>query len=121
MAYFASEVEFLPMQMVAPGLFTQLEPLVYSEYHPLAVYQYSQGSGHNFQPGKAVIGYVFLGKEGNKHSIRYFTWAEQMTRRLFRTNTNPVLDMVLSLGGATFGYRVSLLAQFYGGQHQLWY
>jgi hypothetical protein len=120
MAYFSPVTQVGAMQMISPENFSLLDPLVYEDSHPLAVYQFSNGAGHNFQPGKAIIGYVFLGKAGNKNAIRYFSWADQMTRRLFRTNTNPVLDMVLSLGGSAYRYRVSLLAQFYGGQHQLW-
>jgi hypothetical protein len=119
MAYFAPAAHIGSMQMVTPELFSLLDPLVYSDFYPLTVYQFSEGAGHNFQPGKAVVGFVFLGRGENRDAIRYFTWANQMTRNLFRSNSHPVLDMVLSVTRPAFCYRVSLLAQFYGGQHQL--
>ena len=119
MAYFSSEMQILPMQMISPGQLALLEPLVYDGYYPLAVYQFSEGSGHNFQPGKPIIGFVFIGRGESNHAIRYFTWAGQMTTRLFQTGTNPVLSLALAQGGPAYRYRVCLLAQFYGGQHQL--
>jgi hypothetical protein len=119
MAYFSVEAKIEPMQMISSEQLSLLDPLVYAGYYPLAVYQYTLGSGHNFQPGKAIIGYIFLGREGNQDAIRYYIWADKMTRNLFRSGAHPVLSAALSLGGPAFGYRVSLIAQFYGGQHQL--
>jgi hypothetical protein len=119
MTFFSPKVVMNAMQMVTPGQFALLEPLVYADYFPLAVYQFSEGSGHNFQSGKQIIGYIFIGRGNNKHAIRYFAWAGQMTRRLFQTGCHPVLSAAFARGGPAYSYRVCLLAQFYGGQHQL--
>ena len=123
MTFFSVETEIKAIQMVSPGQLVQLDPLVYSGYYPLPVYEYTKTSGHNFVLGKVKIGYVFVGRgDQNNNAVRYYEWAEEMSTRLFRTGCNQlVLSMALAYNGPAFGYRVSLATQYYGGRYQLRY
>ena len=109
------------MQMVFPEQLAQLEPLVYADHRPLAVYNYTANSGHNFSPGKSVIGYVFVGRGQHRNAIRYYDWADAMSVRLFQTSAHPILSLALAYRGPAYNYRVCIAAQYYGGQFQLRY
>jgi hypothetical protein len=119
MTFFSSEMEFSSFQLVTPEQLAQVEPLVYEDYLPLAVYEYTSNSGHNFSPGKSLLGYVFIGRGQNLGATRYYAWAQEMTKRLFRTGANPILSMAFAYRGPAYNYRVCLAAQYYGGQYQL--
>ena len=121
MSFFSKDIEFASVQMVTPVQLAQLEPLVYAAHLPLAVYNFTPASGHNFVPGKRLIGYIFVGRGQNRDAIRHYEWAQLMTKRLFRTGANPILSMALAYGGPAYKYRVYLAAQYYGGQYQLRY